>query len=134
MKKTDKKILDIGEVSSLSKLPPSTLRYYEEKGLIHSSGRHGLRRYYNVKVVEQLEFIMLARHGGFSLDEIAKMFSEDGVFHVDRKLVLTKASELSKKIKKMAAVQDILTHVAKCTAPDHLECPKFQKLLRIAKR
>ncbi|WP_260440806.1 MerR family DNA-binding transcriptional regulator, partial [Pseudomonas aeruginosa] len=36
--------LDIGEVARRSGVPASTLRYYEEKGLIASSGRHGLRR------------------------------------------------------------------------------------------
>ena len=36
--------LDIGEVAKQAGLPPSTLRYYEEKGLIRSVGRRGLRR------------------------------------------------------------------------------------------
>ncbi|MCR3823866.1 MerR family DNA-binding transcriptional regulator, partial [Pseudomonas aeruginosa] len=31
--------LDIGEVARRSGVPASTLRYYEEKGLIASSGR-----------------------------------------------------------------------------------------------
>lgn len=38
------KLLDIAEVASRSGLPPSTLRFYEQKGLIASVGRHGLRR------------------------------------------------------------------------------------------
>ncbi len=132
MKNLTKKILDIGEVSKESKLPPSTLRYYEEKGLIRSTGRHGLRRLYSSKVLEQLQFIALARLGGFSLAEIARMFSEDGKFKVDRKLVLSKADELDKIIKKQAAIKDILDHVAHCSAPSHFECPKFQRLLRVA--
>lgn len=32
------KELDIGKVARWSALPASTLRYYEEKGLIHSIG------------------------------------------------------------------------------------------------
>ena len=35
--------LDIGEVGRRAGVPPSTLRYYEEKGLIRSVGRRGLR-------------------------------------------------------------------------------------------
>jgi DNA-binding transcriptional MerR regulator len=130
--KTIKKILDIGEVSKLSLLPPSTLRYYEEKGLIRSSGRKGLRRLFSHKVLEQLEFIALARHGGFSLDEIGHMFAEDGKFQVDRKLLIIKAAELDKTIKKQMAIRDSLIHVANCSAPNHFECPKFQKLLHLA--
>jgi len=36
--------LDINEVARHSGLPASALRYYEEKGLIRSHGRRGLRR------------------------------------------------------------------------------------------
>lgn len=130
--KEKKRILDIGEVSKETRLPPSTLRYYEEKGLIRSVGRHGLRRQYSVKVIEQLQFIALAQQGGFSLKEIAKMFGEDGRFKVDRNLVLSKASELEKFIRKQTAIKDLLSHVAHCSAPSHFECPKFQRLLKIA--
>ncbi|GIU19077.1 hypothetical protein TUM4261_40660 [Shewanella sp. c952] len=35
--------MDIGKVSKISKLPVSTIRYYEEKGLIRAIGRNGLR-------------------------------------------------------------------------------------------
>ena len=36
------KLLDIGEVARRSGVSVSTLRYYEEIGLIESVGRHGL--------------------------------------------------------------------------------------------
>lgn len=130
--KLEKKILDIGEVSKETGLPPSKLRYYEEKGLIHSIGRSGLRRQFSSKVLEQLQFIILAQQGGFSLDEIARMFGNDGKFKVDRKLVLAKASQLEKVIKKQTAIKELLAHVAHCPAPSHFECPKFQRLLRLA--
>lgn len=133
MKAILKRVLDIGEVAKESKLPPSTLRYYEEIGLIRSIGRKGLRRLFSRKVLEQLEFIALSRSGGFSLDEIAKMFSDEGHFHVDRKLLLTKANELGKRIAQLQAIQNSLEHVAHCKAPSHLECPKFLRLLHLAK-
>ncbi|ENK5165791.1 MerR family DNA-binding transcriptional regulator, partial [Serratia marcescens] len=40
------KELDIGAVARLSGVAPSALRHYEKKGLIASTGRHGLRRQY----------------------------------------------------------------------------------------
>ncbi|MCR3817659.1 MerR family DNA-binding transcriptional regulator, partial [Pseudomonas aeruginosa] len=46
--------LDIGEVARRSGVPASTLRYYEEKGLIASSGRHGLRRLFDAGVLERV--------------------------------------------------------------------------------
>jgi hypothetical protein len=42
------KPLDIGVLSKRSGVPPSTLRYYEEIGLIQSAGRHGLRRQFDL--------------------------------------------------------------------------------------
>ena len=64
--------MDIAQVTRRSGLPPSTLRYYEERGLIAPIGRQGLRRQYDPKVLDRLALISLARAAGFSLEEIAR--------------------------------------------------------------
>ncbi|MBW6179580.1 MerR family transcriptional regulator, partial [Pseudomonas aeruginosa] len=74
--------LDIGEVARRSGVPASTLRYYEEKGLIASSGRHGLRRLFDAGVLERLALIGLGRAAGLSLDEIAGMGAADGALRI----------------------------------------------------
>lgn len=124
--------MDIGEVAQRSGLPASTLRFYEEKGLITSVGRHGLRRIFKPDVLEKLTLIALGRSSGFSLDEIARMFTSDGRLKVDRKLLTGKANELDMTIEKLTAMRDGLRHAAACTAPSHMECPKFRRLLGIA--
>ena len=124
--------MDIGDVAARSGLPPSTLRFYEEKGLIRSIGRNGLRRLFDAGVLERLSFIALGRRAGFSLEEISAMFSVDGRLRIDRRQLLDKADDLEKSIKQLAAVRDGLRHAARCTAPSHLECPTFQRLLRLA--
>ena len=126
------KTLDIGEVAAYCGLPTSTLRYYEEKGLIRSIGRNGLRRVFSDQVLEQLDFIALSRRAGFSLDEISPMFTAEGRFKVNRKQLLIKADELDLQIKQMKAVRDSLRHAAECPARSHRECSKFQRLLRLA--
>ena len=70
--------LDIGEVAKRAGIPASALRFYEQKGLVASVGRHGLRRQYDVDVLERLALIALGRSAGFSLDEIARMFAPGG--------------------------------------------------------
>lgn len=127
-----KKILDIGEVARRSGLPPSTLRFYEEKGLIYSIGRTGLRRLFDHRVLERLDFIAMGQIAGFQLEEIAAMFAKNGRLKVDRKLLLEKASELEINIKQLGAIRNTLEHVAHCSATDHLECPKFLRLLDLA--
>jgi len=126
------KDLDIGEVARRTALPASTLRYYEEKGLITSTGRRGLRRLFDSGVVDRLALIALGRAAGFSLDEIARMFASDGKPRIDRQVLAAKADELDKKIRELTAMRNGLRHAAACKAPSHMECPTFRRLLNAA--
>ncbi len=121
--------MDISEVAKRSGVPASTLRFYEEKGLIASVGRRGLRRLFDPGVLERLALIALGRSAGFSLDEIARMFASDGRPNIDRRVLSAKAEELDGKIRKLSAMRDGLRHAAVCPAPSHMECPTFRRLL-----
>ncbi|MCC7216239.1 MAG: helix-turn-helix domain-containing protein [Burkholderiales bacterium] len=124
--------MDIAEVAKRSGVPASTLRFYEEKGLISSVGRRGLRRVFDAGVLERLALVALGRSAGFSLDEIARMFTPDGRPRIDRRALAAKADELERTIRKLVAMRDGLRHAAVCPAPSHLECPTFRRLLRSA--
>ena len=124
--------LDITEVARRSGVPASTLRFYEEKKLISSIGRRGLRRLFDPRVVERLAFIALGRASGFSLDEMAHMLGPDGRPRIDRQLLAAKADELDRTIRELSAMRDGLRHAVACRAPSHMECPTFQRLLRAA--
>ena len=124
--------LDITEVARRSGLPASTLRFYEEKKLIASVGRRGLRRLFDPGVLERLALIALGRAAGFSLDEIAGMFGPDGRPRIDRQRLAAKANELDARIRELRALRDSLRHGAACPAPSYLECPTFRRLLRAA--
>lgn len=125
--------MDINAVSKACGLPASTLRFYEEKGLIKSQGRKGLRRLFDAGVLEKLALISLGGRAGFSLDEMRAMFSS-GRREINRTLLSAKADELDKKIKELTSMRDGLRHAAQCSAPDHFSCPKFLRLLRIAQK
>jgi DNA-binding transcriptional MerR regulator len=124
--------MDIAEVAKQSGVPASTLRYYEERGLIASVGRSGLRRVFRPDVLERLALIALGRVAGLSLDEIGSMFAPDGKPDIDRELLLNKADELDRNIRQLTAMRDGLRHAAVCKAPSHMECPKFRRLLGLA--
>jgi DNA-binding transcriptional MerR regulator len=124
--------MDIAEVAKRSGVPASTLRFYEEKGLITSVGRRGLRRLFNPNVLERLALIALGRSAGFSLDEIARMSESEGRPRIDRQLLADKAEELDSSIRKLIAMRDGLRHAAVCSAPSHLECPTFRRLMGLA--
>ncbi|RBP85628.1 MerR family transcriptional regulator [Marinomonas rhizomae] len=124
--------MDIAEVAKRSGVSASTLRFYEEKGLIRSVGRRGLRRVFDANILEQLALIALGRASGFSLDEIAGMLGSKGQPNIDRELLISKSEELDKTIQKLTAMRDGLRHAAVCSAPSHMECPTFRRLLGLA--
>jgi len=124
--------LDIAQVAQRSGVPASTLRFYEEKGLIDSTGRRGLRRLFDPGVLERLALIAVGRAAGFSLDEIALMFAPEGKPRIDRQMLASKADELDRTIRKLSAMRDGLRHAAACPAPSHMECPTFRRILRAA--
>ncbi|GMT98562.1 helix-turn-helix domain-containing protein [Corallococcus caeni] len=122
--------LDITEVARRSGVPASTLRFYEEKGLVASVGRRGLRRLFDAGVLERLALIAMGRAAGFSLEEIALMFAPDGRPRIDRRMLLSRAEQLDRTIRELSAMRDGLRHAAACPAPSHMECPTFRRLLR----
>jgi DNA-binding transcriptional MerR regulator len=127
--------LDISAVARESGIAASTLRYYEQQGLIASIGRRGLRRVFDAQVLQRLALIAMGQAAGFSLNEIAQMFAPDGRPRIDRRRLATKAEELERKIRELGAIRDALRHAAVCPARSHLECPTFRRLLRVtAKR
>ena len=124
--------MEISQVAKKSGVSASTLRFYEDKGLISAIGRQGIRRVFSPNVLERLELIALGRAAGFSLEEIAGILGNEAKPEINRELLLRKANELDRTIKKLTAMRDGLKHAAACTAPSHLECPRFRRLMNLA--
>ena len=124
--------LDISDVVRRTGIPASTLRFYEEKGLIASIGRRGLHRVFDAGVLDRLALIALGRAAGFALDEIALMFTPDGRPNINRKMLSAKAEDLDRTIRNLTAMRNGLRHAAVCPAPSHMECPTFRRYLRAA--
>jgi DNA-binding transcriptional MerR regulator len=126
------KFLDIAEVARRSGVPASTLRYYEEKRLIASIGRRGMRRLFGDGVLERLALVALGQAAGFSLDEIGEMFAPDGRPRIERERLTAKADELDGRIQRLSAMRDGLRHAAACPAPSPMECEHFLRIVRLA--
>jgi DNA-binding transcriptional MerR regulator len=124
--------LDIGEVARRLGLSPATLRFYEDEGLIASIGRKGLRRFYARSVVERLTLIGLGRAAGFSLKEIRTMLDSPSRPRIDKKRLAARAAAIDAQIRELSFIRDGLRHAAECQAPDLMECPHFQQVLRRA--
>ncbi|WEW96367.1 helix-turn-helix domain-containing protein [Pseudomonas nitroreducens] len=123
--------MDIADVAKRSGVPASTLRFYEEKGLIVSLAKPGARRQFASQILDQLALITLGQSAGFSLEEIRSMFSGGGT-NIDRTMLAAKADELDATIRRLRAMSRGLRHAAACPAPSHAECPTFQRLVKAA--
>jgi DNA-binding transcriptional MerR regulator len=123
-------MLEIDEVARQSGLPASTLRFYEKEGLISSVGRRGIRRIFEPDILIRLSLIQLGQKAGFSLSQIASMLGSSGTPQIDREKLQQQAKLLEEKIHELTSLRRVLLHVTTCTAPSHLECPTFQRLMR----
>jgi len=124
--------MNISEVVKKTGIKASTLRYYEEIGLIKSLGRRGLQRYFSADVIDQLALIALAKCADFSLQEISTMFAANEKHVIDRNQLLNKAAHIDETIKRLTIMSNSLKHAAVCKAPSHLECPSFRRLMKAA--
>lgn len=128
--------LDIGEVVKRSGVPASTLRYYEQLGLLQSLGRRGLRRQYDEQVLERLVLIGLGRSAGLSLQQIGlSLPPQHGCITLDREALLAQADVLQQQISQLQRVRRHLQRAAACPeAQDARQCGSFRKLLRAQQR
>src|SRR5688500_15720179 len=87
--------ISINQVTQQTGLRPSTLRYYEEIGLLHPIRRVSGRRHYDETVLQRLALIHTGQQAGFTLAELAVLLNKvsdsqsgDAGWHelVDRKL------------------------------------------------
>ena len=70
---SEQKTLTISELASSLELSPSTIRYYEEKGLISPTRTPGNQRVYTSKDRARLKLILRGKRFGCSLEEIAEI-------------------------------------------------------------
>jgi DNA-binding transcriptional MerR regulator len=65
--------LRISEVAAQTGVPPTTLRYYEQVGLLNAARTPSGYRIYDERAVERLRFIGVAKRMHLSLDSIRKL-------------------------------------------------------------
>ena len=74
--------MKIGELAQHSGVAPSTIRFYESKGLLKSARSSNGYRQYNSDSLRQIQLIRFSQSLGFSLDEIPSAAKvEDGFDH-----------------------------------------------------
>ncbi len=113
----DERSLSIGEVAARVGLRTSTLRYYEEAGVLRPAKRVGGKRRYPPEVVGLLLLVRFCQRLGFSLAEVRELVGEtqDSKPKVRwRRLVDAKIAEVDGLIEKAKAVRRVLEESREC--------------------
>ena len=129
--------LTIGQVAHRAGIGVETVRFYERRGLIEEPPRtvSGYRQYHE-DVVARLRFIRRAKELGFSLKEIAELFSlrvdPDTTCANVKRRAENKITTIEEKIRSLQGIQRALTQlVALCSGSGPTsDCPILEALDR----
>jgi DNA-binding transcriptional MerR regulator len=118
-------LLTIGELAERGGVRTSTLRYYEDEGLLRPTTRVSGQRRYEESAVEALTVIRFCRALGFSLDEIRTLLSEPRSTRKRtqwRRLVDTKLEEVDESIARAKTMKRLLETSRDCDCVDLEQC------------
>jgi len=117
-------MLLIGEVAGQTGLAPSTIRYYEELGLIEPCRRESGRRLFAEGTTRRLRAVAAAREAGFSLAEIGRLLGSqaDGTGEW-RSLVEAKIDSVEARVERLQAVARTLRDSLDCGCRAWDQCP-----------
>ena len=65
-----RELLTIGEMARRARVPTSTIRYYERRGLLNADERQSGQRRYRPGTLRRLIFIGMMQDAGLTLDEV----------------------------------------------------------------
>jgi MerR family copper efflux transcriptional regulator len=125
--------MNIGEASDRSGLPPKTIRYYEDIGLIRPGrGGNGYRDY-EAADVHKLRFLQRSRGLGFSVEEcrqLLALYEDKSRASADvKEIAQGKLHEIDRKIREMLELRRTLEHlVHACHGNDRPDCPILEEL------
>ena len=119
------KYYKVNEFARLCGVTPRTLKYYEERNLLHPAyTKENGYRYYSISQIDEVSAILLFRDYGFSLDEIKKIMEQDDLSGVEQRMNMMMSIIEEQKQKLLQQENDILytcTQVAQ--AREHLGKP-----------
>ena len=120
--------MNIGTASERSGLPPKTIRYYEDIGLMKAGRAGNGYRDYSIEDVHRLRFLQRSRGLGFSVEECRQLLSLYDDKHREsaevKAIAEAKLEEIDRKIAELMALRDTLRHlVHNCHGDARPECP-----------
>ena len=121
--------MSIGTVARQTGKRPSSIRYYEQIGLLPEAERVNGRRRYGPDTVRTLAVIETGQRAGLALDEIRVLLSvspdDSAAIERLREVATRKLPEIVALIERSELVREWLECAARCECPNLNECPLF---------
>lgn len=123
-------LMSIGELARRADRSASSIRYYEQIGLLPAPARQYGQRRYDADTVRRLTVIAAAQRAGLTLDEIRALFDaahgdDSAAIEQLRQVAERKLPELTAMIERSMVVRDWLRAAAKCECPSLYDCALF---------
>ncbi|TBX27698.1 Cu(I)-responsive transcriptional regulator [Nioella sediminis] len=125
--------MNIGDVAERSGLPPKTIRYYEDIGLVTPQRAANGYRSFRESDLHKLTFLGHARSLGFSIEDcraLLALYEDETRASSDvKRIAQGHLARIDQKIADLAAMRETLSHlVRECAGDDRPDCPILQGL------
>jgi MerR family redox-sensitive transcriptional activator SoxR len=118
----------IGQIAAQAGTPASTIRYYEQIGLLPAPGRVNGQRRYEDGIAQKLGVIRMAQQAGFTIAEIQSLlhdFPDDAPPSTRwQRLAQQKLAELDEQMRSLQAMKALLEQTLQCQCETLEECAK----------
>jgi len=127
--------MNISDVARDTGLPPKTIRYYEEIGLIRPMRSENGYRVFGDSDVHKLAFLGRARTLGFSIEDcrtLLALYEDQNRASADVKRVAQDhLAQIEDKIAQLQSMQATLQHlVRECAGDNRPDCPILSDLAK----
>lgn len=125
--------MNIGDVAEASGLPPKTIRYYEDIGLVRPARSENGYRDFSDRDAHMLAFLGRARSLGFSIEDcrtLLSLYEDRSRASADvRDLARQHMDRIARKIDELEAMRGTLdTLVTRCHGDERPDCPILDDL------
>jgi len=122
--------LSVGQVAKRCGVKVSTLHFYEDKGLIHSSRNAGNQRRYRKDVLRRVSLIKAAQKMGITLEEVRQALEKLPDNRTPnqkdwQKLASAWKKELNARIAYLEKMRDYMTGCIGCGCLSMTRCPIY---------
>lgn len=116
-------VMRIGQLADAADTATTTLRYYDEIGLVTPTARVGGQRRYSVQAVRRLQVVHTCQQAGFTLDEIGQLLDGAGDWQA---LARRKREKLQQRIAELHDAVGLVDAALACGC-EHLEgCDRIE--------